>query len=155
MNAALTSVLLLLFPIAPGEEPESRRADEPMAHFLCSSAPLLLCSSSTGFASALALHGDELFVARTGAGGPRPPADGPRVFVYRRSSDRWVSRGEIDPGESGGGGFGTALAAGRDVVAVGAPGQGIGGTVLIYERRKGTWSLAATPAPPAPPPGAG
>lgn len=103
---------------------------------------------SAGFASSLALYGDELFVARSAASDPRPAADGPRVFIYRRGGPGWVQRGEIDPGELGGGGFGAAIAAGRDVLAVGAPGQGAGGTVLVYERHHGTWSLGATLTPP-------
>ncbi len=114
------------------------------------SAPPPICPSVTGFASAIALHRDVLFVARAGGGGPRPPADGARVFIYGRSGGKWVSRGEIDPGEAAAeGGFGSAIAAGQDRVAVGAPGQGAGGSVLMYERSRGRWSLAGTLAAPA------
>ncbi|MGH7631250.1 MAG: choice-of-anchor B family protein [Gemmatimonadales bacterium] len=109
MSATLAS-LLLAAALPAG-------AEEPMGS-ICSSALPLLCSSpsATGFASAIALHGDELFVARSGGNEPRPAADGARIFVYGRSGDRWVSRGEIDPG----------------------------GSVLVYERRRGAWALAAT-----------
>jgi len=133
-------------------------ADGPMGGWAeattCPSAALPTCPSTTGFASAVALFGDELFVTRVAAGDPRPAADGPRVFVYGRSGGSWVIRGEIDPGEAGAGGFGTALAAGRDLVAVGAPAKG-GGSVLVYERRKGKWSYGATLAAPAATEGAG
>ncbi len=144
MSIAPTSLLLAGLVFAT-EEPKSRGAEEPMdAPAICSSALRLLCSSATGFASAIALHGDELFVARSGGNEARPAADGARIFVYGRSGERWVSRGEIDPGEAQTGGFGTALAAGRDLVAVGAPGKRAAGSVLVYERRHGAWALAAT-----------
>jgi choice-of-anchor B domain-containing protein len=128
-----------------------------MIHLLLA-APLITwwpaAPAATAFGSAVALYGDELFVARTAASDPRPAADGPRIFVYRRSGGDWEARGEIDPGATPGAGFGSALAAGRDLVAVGAPREGAG-SVLVFQRRNGAWSLAARLTPPDTTAGAG
>jgi choice-of-anchor B domain-containing protein len=135
MSGALVPAVLLAAVLGGGEPPKS--------------------GSVTRFASAIAVFGDELFVARAASTDPRPAADGPRIFVYRKNGNRWTSGGGIDPGVSGAGDFGVALAAGRDVVAVGAPGQGAGGSVVLFERRNGRWSRVATLTSPVGATGAG
>ena len=78
MSGALVPAVLLAAVLGVGEQPKG--------------------GSVTGFASAIAVFGDELFVARAASTDPRPAADGPRIFVYRKNGNRWTSGGGIDPG---------------------------------------------------------
>ncbi len=95
------------------------------------------------FGQSLALAGDLAFV---GQPGPSASAAG-QVLVFRRGANgSWVGSGAM-PAQAlaNGDGFGAALAASGDRVAVGAPGRNGGkGEVLIFRRgADGTWTQEA------------
>ena len=98
-------------------------------------------SPAAGFASAIALVGDELFVGRTGSapGFPLPPSRAGTVHVFQQTPSGFeeVAVVEADDGEIGNG-FGAAVAAEGDWLAVGAP-TPEGGAVYLFERSGSDW----------------
>src|SRR5919109_1334983 len=66
------------------------------------------------------------------------PTTPSRVHVIRRSGDRWTEQGMLRAKDGVlGDGFGTAIAAEGNLLAVGAPGAGGGGAVYVFERGAG------------------
>ncbi len=94
--------------------------------------PAAATAQSSGFASSLAVSGDDLLVGRRGSA--FSPAGA--VHVYRRAGDgSWRESGTFTgEGTKSGEGFGTALAASGNLVAVSAPAHGEG-AVFVFERR--------------------
>jgi choice-of-anchor B domain-containing protein len=98
-----------------------------------------------GFGSSVALSGDELLIGRPGlvAGFPMPPSHAGAVYSYRRrAGGEWSKASTVTAGglllEDG---FGMALAADGNLLAVGAPGAAEKrGAVYIFEREgSGRW----------------
>jgi len=89
-------------------------------------------AQSSGFTASMAVHGEELLIARTG--GPFTPAGS--IHVFRGNPDgTWRETGTFTgEGIKSGEGFGVALASQGSLVAVSAPGHG-DGAVFIFERR--------------------
>ncbi len=119
---------LLGLAVAPPLEAQTRVTFEPP-------------TSVAGFASAAVLVGDELFVGRTGVapGFPLPPSRPGSVHVYQRSGDGFEEVAVVEA-EDGvvGDGFGSAVAAQGDWLAVGASGAGAG-TVHLFRRTSSGW----------------
>ncbi len=95
---------------------------------------------SIGFGGAAAIAGDQVLIGRPGTliGFPLPASHAGAVHVFRRSGERWTELGMLSPKDGAlGDGFGTALAADGDILAVGAPGAEGGGVVSVYERGSG------------------
>src|SRR5690606_26704490 len=99
-----------------------------------------------GFASALALAGDELLVGRTGGFGVGTGD----ILVYRRNArGGWISSGSFaGTGLTINDGFGSVLAADGLWLAVGAPGAPGGGKVHLFQRVGRRWSGVTTLASP-------
>ncbi|HJS48095.1 MAG TPA: hypothetical protein VJ773_08945, partial [Gemmatimonadales bacterium] len=77
-----------------------------------------------GYASAVALNGDLLFVGRTAAvqGFPMPSSAPGAVYVYRRAGGAWTPAGRIQAADATvGDAFGASLVAQGNFLAVGAP----------------------------------
>ncbi|HEX2248936.1 MAG TPA: choice-of-anchor B family protein [Gemmatimonadales bacterium] len=115
-----------------------------------SSAPgTTLLRPAVGFGSALAMSGDELLIGRPGvvAGFPMPPSHTGAVYVYRRGSGgQWSKVSTITgDGVSIEDGFGVALSADGNLMAVGAPGTAEQrGAVYVFERDgSGRWAERA------------
>ena len=100
-----------------------------------------------GFASSIALQGNDLFVGRTGAamGFPMPPTGTGAVHVFsRNSSGTWVESGWFAGSDVKlNDGFGSSLAVDGSVVAVGAPTGDVGGVVYVFEKKGTAWSQVA------------
>jgi choice-of-anchor B domain-containing protein len=98
-----------------------------------------------GFGSAVVLSGDELLVGRPGvvAGFPMPPSHAGAVYGYRRrAGGEWSKASTVTAGGlSLEDGFGMALAADGNLLAVGAPGTAERrGAVYVFEREgSGRW----------------
>ncbi|HEU5170459.1 MAG TPA: choice-of-anchor B family protein, partial [Gemmatimonadales bacterium] len=113
----------------------------------------LVPPASIGFATAIALQGQELFVGRTGGvqGFPLNPSHPGAVHVFRRGGDGgWseaaaLSLDELTLGDQ----FASAIAVDGDLLAVGAPAHGEAGAVYLFERRGGGWRPAGKLEPPA------
>ncbi|HEX5633842.1 MAG TPA: choice-of-anchor B family protein, partial [Gemmatimonadales bacterium] len=105
----------------------------------------------------VAMSGNELYAARTGTVSilPAPPVHPGTVLVFRRDSDgRWTESGKVSATDVGlADEFGAALAVSGDWMAVGAPKQGVGGAVYVFQKRAGTWTQVAKLSPPQPAPG--
>lgn len=78
------------------------------------------------------------------------------AYVFRRFGDQWVEEAKLlAPGAATGDGFGSAVAAGRDTIVVGAPGVDVdpsyfnAGTVYVYGYASGQWQLEAQLVLPA------
>lgn len=95
-----------------------------------------------GFASAVALAGDELLVGRTGGFGVGTGD----ILVYRRDArGGWLPSGRFTgTGLMIDDGFGSALAADGAWLAVGAPGARGGGKVHLFQRVGRRWSGVTT-----------
>ena len=91
-----------------------------------------VASGQSGFASSLAVSGDELLVGRRGSA--FSPAGA--VHIYRRAADgSWRESGTFaGEGTKSGEGFGAAVVASGNLVAVSAPTHGEG-AVFVFERR--------------------
>ncbi|HEX9755042.1 MAG TPA: choice-of-anchor B family protein [Gemmatimonadales bacterium] len=101
-----------------------------------------------GFGVSLALSGEELFVGRTGEppGFPLPPSQSGSVHVFRRAgaTGGWTEAGSISGSDTKlADGFGSALAVDGDLLVVGAPRNGSGGAVYVFERRASGWEQTA------------
>jgi choice-of-anchor B domain-containing protein len=131
MHRFLPAVLLLL--AAPADA-QTWRA-EP-----ATTAP---ASWHLGFASDVAMQGNELFAGRTGTSSvlPAPPVHGGSIVVFRRNPDgSFTETGTITGTDAGVADvFGAAIAVSGDLLAVGAPKQG-GGAVYLFQRKAGTWA---------------
>ena len=100
-----------------------------------------------GFATAIALQGNELFVGRTGAvqGFPMPPAGTGAVHVFNRDragawvESSWFSASDVKLND----GFGSSLAVDGSVVVVGAPTGDVGGVVYVFEKMGTAWNQVA------------
>jgi choice-of-anchor B domain-containing protein len=105
-----------------------------------------------GFAAALKLEGNELFVGRTGAvqGFPLNPSHPGGIHVFQRAGDTWRETATLTAEDlTLGDRFGSALAVSRGVLAVGAPKHGDNGAVYVFEKRGGGWTRTAKlDAPP-------
>jgi choice-of-anchor B domain-containing protein len=100
-----------------------------------------------GFGGSVLVVGDLVLVGRPGTliGFPIPASHAGTVHVFRRSGDGWVETATLGAKDGTlGDGFGTALAADGNLVAVGAPGAAGGGAVYVFERGSGgRWSERA------------
>jgi hypothetical protein len=97
-------------------------------------------SGSIGFGGAALIMGDLVLIGRPGTliGFPLPASHAGAVHVFRRTGDRWTESGILSAKHGTlGDGFGTALAADGNILAVGAPGAEGGGAVYLYERGSG------------------
>jgi len=98
-----------------------------------------------GFGSAVAFSGDQLLIGRPGVvvGFPMPPSQAGEVHVYRRTAGgQWSKLSSVTAGGvSLDDGFGMALSADGNLIAVGAPGTAEKrGAVYVFEReRSGRW----------------
>jgi choice-of-anchor B domain-containing protein len=103
-------------------------------------------ASLLGFASDVAVQGNELFAGRTGVVAvlPAPPMHPGAVVVFRRNADgSYTEMGSITGTDvSVADQFGAAIAVSGDVLVVGAPKQG-GGAVYVFQRKAGKWTEAA------------
>lgn len=93
----------------------------------------------TGFGSAVAVFGDEIFVGRPGVVPffPLPPSQLGTVHIFRRGAVHgWTESDVVTPDEpSIGEGFGSVLAVAANVLAVGAPSSDQGtGAVFVFHR---------------------
>jgi hypothetical protein len=100
-----------------------------------------------GFGGATLIAGDQVLIGRPGTliGFPMPANHAGAVHVFRRVGDRWTESGMFAPKDGTlGDGFGTALAADGNLLAVGAPGAAGGGAVYLFERGSGgRWTQRA------------
>jgi choice-of-anchor B domain-containing protein len=97
-------------------------------------------SVAIGFGGSAAVAGEQVLIGRPGTlvGFPIPPSHAGTVHVFRRSGDRWTEQGMLRAKDGVlGDGFGTAIAAEGNLLAVGAPGAGGGGAVYVFERGAG------------------
>jgi choice-of-anchor B domain-containing protein len=97
-------------------------------------------SGSIGFGGAAAIAGDQILIGRPGTlvGFPFPASHAGAVHVFRRAGNRWAEIGMLSAKQGTlGDGFGAALAAEGNILAVGAPGAEGGGAVYMYERGSG------------------
>jgi choice-of-anchor B domain-containing protein len=132
-----TATLLLLAAPAAAQS----RYAEPIAP----AAPI-------GFATAMELEGSDLFVGRTGAvlGFPLNPSHPGAIHVFQRAGDAWresatLSSDDLTLGDR----FGSALSAGGNGLAVGAPKHGDNGAVYLFEKKGSGWTRAARIDAPA------
>ena len=134
MRRLLPAAFLLLASPAAAQ---TWRIDAPDA---APSAPLL------GFASDVAVQGNELFAGRTGVVAvlPAPPMHPGAVVVFRRNVDgSYTETGSVTGTDvSVADHFGSAIAVSGDVMVVGAPKQG-GGAVYVFQRKAGKWTQSA------------
>lgn len=100
-------------------------------------------STAIGFGGAAAIVGEQVVIGRPGTliGFPIPPSHAGTVHVFGRSGDRWVEQGMLRAKDGVlGDGFGSAMAAEGNLLAVGAPGASGGGAVYLFERgTDGRW----------------
>lgn len=100
-------------------------------------------TASGGFGAAVAAQGDLVVVGEPGA------AFG-RAYVYRANrgatGTTWQLEATLEPGAAAGvgSGYGEAIALAGDLLAIGAPRDGVDdyGAVYVYSRQGSTWSLA-------------
>ncbi len=107
--------------------------------------------AALGFASAIALQGDRLFVGHSGipVGWQFNPSRPGAVRVFQRGvTGTWAETSVITEEElEVGDGYGTALAVAGDLLAVGAPPKG-SGTVYLYAWSADRWERVARLALP-------
>ncbi len=100
-----------------------------------------------GFASSMALQGNDLFVGRTAAvaGFPAPPTGTGMVHIFTRGSGgAWTESGSFTGSDlTLGDGFASSLGVDGTVAAVGAPNGGVGGVVYVFEKRGTGWTQVA------------
>ena len=107
-----------------------------------------------GFASSIALQGNELYVGRTGVvqGFPMPATGTGAVHVFtRNSTGTWVESGSFTGSDVKlNDGFGSSLTVDGSLVAVGAPAGDVGGAVYVFEKKGTGWvQVARLSAPDA------
>ena len=99
-----------------------------------------------GFASDVAVQGNELFAGRTGAVAvlPAPPVHPGAIVVFRRNPDgTFTETGTVAGADAAVTDlFGATFAVSGDLMVVGAPKQG-GGAVYVFQRKAGKWAQAA------------
>ena len=104
---------------------------------------------ATGFGTAIAVAGEEIFVGRSGMTTvlPAPATQNGAVHVFRRDGELWVETATIAPADlEVGDGFGLALAVDGNVLVVGAPARaGARGIAYVFERSGAgvPWTLVA------------
>jgi choice-of-anchor B domain-containing protein len=104
-----------------------------------------------GFATAVELEGRDLFIGRTGAvqGFPLNPSHPGGIHLFQWAGEGWREAGTITSDDlTLGDRFGSALAAGGNVLAVGAPRHGDNGAVYVFEKKGSTWTRTARLEPP-------
>ncbi len=92
-----------------------------------------------GFASSVAVAGDEVLVSETGGGG----SGGGVVYIYTRSGDAWVETGRLvhpDPSENDGFGISLAVSGDRLLVTAVNPRSPEGASVHAWSRTAGGWN---------------
>ncbi len=92
---------------------------------------------ATGFGTAIAVAGDEIFVGRSGFTTvlPAPPTQTGAVHVFRNEGGRWAETASIAPEDLlVGDGFGQSLAVYGNTLVVGAPHREHGGAAYVFER---------------------
>ncbi len=102
--------------------------------------------SMIGYASAVAMSGDLLFVGRTAAvqGFPMPSSAPGVVYLYRRAGGAWTPAGKLQAADASvGDAFGASLVAQGNFVVVGAPGAAKRGAVYVFERAGTEWRQMA------------
>ena len=111
------------------------------------SAPLTRSPDSNdliGFGGSALILGDQVIIGRPGilVGFPMPAIHAGSVHVFGREGDGWVESVMLGAKDGTlGDGFGSALAAEKNLLVVGAPGAAGGGAVYIFERGSdGRWS---------------
>lgn len=111
-----------------------------MSHSPAPEAPI-------GFATSIALQGNNLYVGRTGvaAGFPMPASGNGSIHVFNRTSaGAWVESGSFSGADvTLNDGFGSALDVDGSQVAVGAPTGGVGGVVYVFEKLGTGWKQVA------------
>jgi choice-of-anchor B domain-containing protein len=96
--------------------------------------------AAIGFGGSAVVAGDQVLIGRPGTliGFPIPASHAGAVHIFRRAGDRWIEQGMLSAKDGAlGDGFGTALAADGNLLAVGAPGAAGGGAVYVFERGSG------------------
>jgi choice-of-anchor B domain-containing protein len=100
-----------------------------------------------GFGGAAVILGDQVLIGRPGVlvGFPMPAIHAGTVHVFGREGARWVESGMLGAKDGTvGDGFGSAVAAEKNLLVVGAPGAAGGGAVYVFERGSdGRWSERA------------
>jgi choice-of-anchor B domain-containing protein len=115
--------------------------------------PTSAYSRASGFAASVAIAGDEVLIARTGAEirmATYPQPGG--LYRYRRDpSGAWILTGELAPASGAvGDQFGVAVAADGGSLVVGAPGaNGTGGRAHVFARADEGWVETAILDPAA------
>jgi choice-of-anchor B domain-containing protein len=97
-------------------------------------------SAAIGFGGSALIAGEQVLIGRPGTliGFPIPASHAGAVHVFRRAGGGLTETGMFAPKDGAlGDGFGTALAAEGNLLAVGAPGAAGGGAVYVYERGTG------------------
>ena len=131
MRNSLAALALLAAPLAAQSMPPS--VDAPLR----------------SFGVAVVIDGGELYIGRSarvvGYPYPMPPSEAGAVFHYRKTADgTWTQAGEIHAEDATvGDTFGRSVAVQGNWMAVGAPFQGTGGVVYLFERRNGEWRQSA------------
>ncbi|MDE2783566.1 MAG: choice-of-anchor B family protein [Gemmatimonadota bacterium] len=109
--------------------------------------------TAAGFAAAIAIGEDEVFVGRTGGGvaGATYPSPG-SIYVFARGDDGWdfayiITGDDVEIGDE----FGAALAVDGDRLLVGSPGraEGVGGAYIFERGDDGAWAQTVELVPPA------
>ncbi len=99
-------------------------------------SPAAPVRATGGFGTAMALHGETLFV-----GDPRSVHAAGRVVVYRSEGDGWTEKGQLEAGDAEvGDGFGGAVAVDGERLVVGAPAAG---AVYVFKETEGAWTQTA------------
>ena len=100
-----------------------------------------------GFGGSALIVGDQVLIGRPGilVGFPMPAIHAGTVHVFGREGAGWVESGMLGAKDGTlGDGFGSALAAEKSLLVVGAPGAAGGGAVYVFERGSdGRWSERA------------
>lgn len=91
----------------------------------------------------VSIDGDRLAMGITNALGPD------QVFVYQRDeAGDWLQQAVLDPDGFEGDGFGVRVSLHGDLLLVGAPAAGLGGTVYVFERNEdGEWTASVELVP--------
>lgn len=102
--------------------------------------------AGAAFGSALALTGNRLVVGAPGFAGSGPITGTGATYVFSRTGTTWTEEIRLEPSPPPAPyqhAFGTSVALVGDRVFVGAPGPsgGLPGTVYVYSKASGAWSL--------------
>jgi choice-of-anchor B domain-containing protein len=105
-----------------------------------------------GFGASVLMHGDHLYVGRTGLVTSFPFGNRERgaVHEFRAGPDgAWAEAGRIESADAAeDDAFGTDMARDGDLLAVGAPHHAAGGAVFVFRRGAGGWEQTARLALP-------